>query len=59
MKKEIRSLNILIEAIGEEWKQTLDSYLKDREKDFSEETELIISDFLDVCREAIISNNTH
>lgn len=58
MKKEIRSLNILIEAIGEEWKQTLDSYLKDREKDFSEETELIISDFLDVCREAIISNNT-
>ncbi len=58
MKTAESSLDAMIETIGKEWKQTLDRYLKDGGKGFSEELEEVISEFFNVCREAVISNNT-
>lgn len=58
MKTTEDSLEVLIEAVGEEWKLTLDNYLKDRGNELPGEIESVVSDFLDDCREIVISNNT-
>lgn len=59
MKKGIEYLELLIENLGEEWKQKLDEYLKDNTEEILEEDKEILSDFLNVCREDVISNNTN
>lgn len=53
MKSSIETLNELISRYNEDWKQILDSYLKDDE--VPEEAREYIEDFLLVCKEDMIS----
>lgn len=63
MEKEIMKtsndyLKILIEVLGEEWKQKLNDYLKDEDIELDNKSRNCIEDFLMVCMEEIKDNES-
>lgn len=58
MNTSIGCLKELIGKIGDDWKQTLDAFFKDDEDNIDSELASDIIDFLDACKEEIISGQT-
>ncbi len=58
VEKSVQYLNKLQEIAGEEWKQELDSYLKEEENELSDESEACIIDFLMTYKEEVVENRT-
>ncbi|MBP3505399.1 MAG: hypothetical protein J6K43_03245 [Lachnospiraceae bacterium] len=58
VEKSVKYLEKLKEKFGEEWKQKLDSYLKDEEVEMDNSSKACISDFLMTYKEEIMDNET-